>query len=318
MQRTPSGLTPNLCERSDMAEVNSPHLSCRDCGTAIFRRRAAGRAPERCEPCQTSRRKTKAREKWTLMRRGYTPPTEYTCIECNLTLPRPNARGIMPERCPGCLRVRARWHSNSGYSRNRMIPASEKYAMYGRFSACIACGAEVANKRFGPLALRCRPCDLANRRLEHTPVPLPPPIACIDCGQLVPSVVHSHGRKRCNPCGKKYTLRRQYELDAQTPGRRRRWQRSSRHRRRVRLQQRPFEKFHNEEIFDRDRWVCGICKTRISRKLVWPHPRSVSLDHIIPVSQGGPHTRANCRAAHLICNTIRNNKGGGEQLALIG
>ena len=79
------------------------------------------------------------------------------------------------------------------------------------------------------------------------------------------------------------------------------------------------ENFTDLEIFERDRWVCQICHRRVSKRVAWPHPRSASLDHIIPLSEPGTsHTRRNVRLVHLECNTVRGNHGGGEQLALVG
>jgi 5-methylcytosine-specific restriction endonuclease McrA len=72
------------------------------------------------------------------------------------------------------------------------------------------------------------------------------------------------------------------------------------------------------EILERDRWRCGICGQRIGKSFKFPHPRSKSIDHIVPLSQGGDDTAANKRAAHLGCNNGRCNRGGGEQLAMIG
>jgi len=45
---------------------------------------------------------------------------------------------------------------------------------------------------------------------------------------------------------------------------------------------------------------------------------SASLDHIFPLSLGGDHVRENVHAAHLRCNISKNNRGGNEQLLLIG
>jgi 5-methylcytosine-specific restriction endonuclease McrA len=72
------------------------------------------------------------------------------------------------------------------------------------------------------------------------------------------------------------------------------------------------------QILDRDRWRCGICRKRIGKSFKYPHPRSKSIDHLVPLSEGGDDTAANKRAAHLGCNIGRNNRGGGEQLAMIG
>jgi len=72
----------------------------------------------------------------------------------------------------------------------------------------------------------------------------------------------------------------------------------------------------NAEILERDRWRCGICGKVIGKKFKWPHPRSASIDHIVPISEGGADTAGNKRAAHLACNGGRCNRGGGEQAAL--
>lgn len=69
--------------------------------------------------------------------------------------------------------------------------------------------------------------------------------------------------------------------------------------RRRNLQREPIEK---QEIFIRDGWSCHLCGEGISRDLAWPHPMSASMDHIIPLSRGGSHTRENVAAAHLVCN----------------
>ncbi len=70
-------------------------------------------------------------------------------------------------------------------------------------------------------------------------------------------------------------------------------------RRRVRLRCGEVEKFTDTEIFDRDSWRCGICGQPIDPSFTAPHRMSKSLDHIIPVSRGGSHTRDNVQATHL-------------------
>jgi hypothetical protein len=67
------------------------------------------------------------------------------------------------------------------------------------------------------------------------------------------------------------------------------------------------EKFLHPEIYERDGWVCGICGDPVSPELKHPHPLSASIDHIDPLSLGGPHSRANVRCSHLTCNVARSN-----------
>ena len=50
----------------------------------------------------------------------------------------------------------------------------------------------------------------------------------------------------------------------------------------------------------------------------WPDPEAASVDHIVPLSLGGDDTKANIQLAHFGCNCRKRNRGGGEQLRLIG
>ncbi|NKT05174.1 hypothetical protein GS485_11095 [Rhodococcus hoagii] len=52
--------------------------------------------------------------------------------------------------------------------------------------------------------------------------------------------------------------------------------------------------------------------------MVYPHPKSASLDHVIPLSCGGAHDPSNVALAHLACNVAKGDRGGGEQLFLFG
>ena len=62
------------------------------------------------------------------------------------------------------------------------------------------------------------------------------------------------------------------------------------------------------EVYKRSGWVCGICGESIDRKLKHPHPKSISLDHIIPMSIGGPHSYENVQPAHFNCNSKKGNR----------
>jgi len=77
---------------------------------------------------------------------------------------------------------------------------------------------------------------------------------------------------------------------------------TSAHARRVRLESATIERFDPFEIYERDGWVCGLCGVPVPPELNWPDPMSASLDHIMPLSAGGDHSRANAQLAHWICN----------------
>ena len=70
-------------------------------------------------------------------------------------------------------------------------------------------------------------------------------------------------------------------------------------------------------VGERDGWRCGICLKPVNPALKWPHLMSQSLDHVVPLIEGGHHVTANVRITHVHCNASRGARGGGEQLALI-
>ncbi|MCK4818291.1 HNH endonuclease [bacterium] len=77
------------------------------------------------------------------------------------------------------------------------------------------------------------------------------------------------------------------------------------------------DKFNVQEIYERDRWKCGICFKKVNKNLKYPNPMSASLDHIVPLALGGTHTRDNVQLAHLKCN-IAIGIEGTKQLRLHG
>lgn len=70
-------------------------------------------------------------------------------------------------------------------------------------------------------------------------------------------------------------------------------------------------------LAERDGTACGICRKAIdvTKPAADGGP---SIDHVIPWSMGGSDDPANLRLAHLTCNVRRGNRGGGEQLMLVG
>lgn len=85
-------------------------------------------------------------------------------------------------------------------------------------------------------------------------------------------------------------------------------------RRRAQKRQAPTERFRHGEVFERDGWICQLCKKPVDRKLKYPHPRSASLDHVIPLAppHNGHHTRENTQLAHLSCNNAKGARLEGD------
>jgi 5-methylcytosine-specific restriction endonuclease McrA len=83
----------------------------------------------------------------------------------------------------------------------------------------------------------------------------------------------------------------------------------------------PSERVVPARVFERDGWRCYLCGRLVKRGAVVPHLLAPTVDHVIPLSPragGGRDDMANARTAHFKCNSKKGDRGGGEQLALIG
>jgi hypothetical protein len=85
------------------------------------------------------------------------------------------------------------------------------------------------------------------------------------------------------------------------------------HRRRARKLNNGFEKYSELDIISLYGSICHICKIDIDLSL----PRKTSIpgwemglhiDHLVPISKGGPDTLENVRPAHGICNLKKHAK----------
>lgn len=70
------------------------------------------------------------------------------------------------------------------------------------------------------------------------------------------------------------------------------------------------------EVFAADAYRCHLCNRLTDRRKSVPRPKSPTIDHVIPLTDGGAHEPLNCTAC-FSCNTRKGNRGGGEQLLLL-
>lgn len=75
--------------------------------------------------------------------------------------------------------------------------------------------------------------------------------------------------------------------------------------------------YSRHSVFERDRWRCHICRRTTDPNQVVPHPRAPTIDHLVPLFEGGSDTAANVATACFLCNSTKGQRGGGEQLALM-
>lgn len=159
--------------------------------------------------------------------------------------------------------------------------------------ACLVCGGSFQKAP----STRRKTCSASCRRKAVKGLHAARP--CLDCGSPIPAV-----RRRCDDC-----------RDALA---RERWRAKNRFRRAV-ARDSAAEPYTLAEIAERDGYRCQIpgCHRKVNMQLTAPHPRSPSIDHVIPIVEGGGDVRANVQLAHWICN-VRKGRRGAQQLALIG
>jgi 5-methylcytosine-specific restriction endonuclease McrA len=130
--------------------------------------------------------------------------------------------------------------------------------------------------------------------------------------------VHQH--KTCAECGKgfisqTYSAVRKYCSER---CRERVAKRASNHRRRVAARTGHAQAIPMGALAKRDNWRCALCGKRVRMDKNAPHPLSATIDHIIPLSQGGRHEWRNVQLAHFVCNSRKGDRPCGSQLILVG
>jgi len=217
--------------------------------------------------------------------------------------------------CPGCNRDRpVELFDRKGFSNNGTKPryrtlcfqCDPRHARTDRYRSkgltetvaiayCVGCG-KVIRSCDGK---RCDPCkeewrvSYGHGRYYKLLAGQVHTVVCQGCGtpfECKRSV--SHGRTKCDGCLKKTKAIGRYNRNA---------------RRRARLS--GGDRIIPLEVFERDNWICGICSLPIDREAKCPDPFSPSVDHIIPLANGGKHTWDNVQASHFTCNAVKSNTG---------
>lgn len=212
-----------------------------------------------------------------------------TCLHCGASFDQ-EGRGRARVWCFDCLPHKATAPSTPYHRRSSQLNVFRKT---GEHSAC---------------------CPKPRRELP-SPAPLP---LCAECGA---TPISRRNALTCSAeCSKLRSKRVVQEYRASERGREtyRKIKRRSDQYRKRKLRADRVDRFDDEEIFERDRWVCQLCGKRARRGAKAPHPMAPTIDHIIPLSRGGEHSKANVQCAHLQCNARKNVTACGSQLRLIG
>ena len=65
-----------------------------------------------------------------------------------------------------------------------------------------------------------------------------------------------------------------------------------------------------ETLYKRDCGVCQICGMPVHPVKGIDNNWDGTIDHIIPLSNGGKHSMSNCQLAHRVCNSIKCRNHG--------
>lgn len=84
-------------------------------------------------------------------------------------------------------------------------------------------------------------------------------------------------------------------------------QSEAKHRRRARERRAFVAPVNRHAIYRRDNWKCWLCQEPCDRNADPQSDRAPSLDHIIPLANGGTHEPGNVQTAHRLCNALRSN-----------
>ncbi|WP_431728579.1 HNH endonuclease [Verrucosispora sp. TAA-831] len=284
-------------KRRIRAAAKVRHANCPHCGVAYSIPRAR---LGRCDDCRKAYMRDYLR-RYHAANAG--PARRFFCVTCDAEIERVGKSG-RPSYCPPCAAAARRATATRAEAKR-----TEKRGAV-KSTHCHYCADELAVPYYsGKHPARCGKCKRA-RHYAYTKARTDRSIAnarCVDCGQSVALKRKGPRRIRCRHCVV-LRQRQRWRTYAGTHG----------HMRRARLRGSQAEKFTKASIFVRDGWRCGICGRKIRRSLEHPHPLSASLDHIVPLSRGGRHSRDNVRATHLRCNLKKNARIENEQLLLFG
>ncbi len=84
--------------------------------------------------------------------------------------------------------------------------------------------------------------------------------------------------------------------------------------RRARKQKAWVEEVWRSVVFERDNWTCQLCGDPVDKSIKWPDTQCASLDHIIPLANGGDHSYENTQLAHFLCNSLKGDREGGSMM----
>lgn len=221
----------------------------------------------------------------------------HTCPRCGIAKPvidfakdKSKSSG-RKSTCKECDRAKAKkYYENTGRSRRGHVRADLRVHPNRILEVdCRECGVRFTPRNRGGIYCSRACSGKASRTAEPCPPKQLAILVCVVCKDLFDS--WHPNNKTCSPECQKLNIKQRG--------------RNSETRRRMRIKEGTYEPFQYTVVYKRDDWTCGLCGEAIDPKLEYPYRMSASLDHIVPLSQGGDHVMSNAQAAHWICNVKR-------------
>lgn len=293
---------------------------CLDCQGDIPHHGKQGAQKERCPACAADRRRMldakRRRDKNAELaaeRAASEPPPTFRCGDCEQDFPKLSS-GLPPQRCEPCKRKKGCFDQAA---RRAGVPS----ARAGVTFVCEICRTTHPAPARGRVPRFCAKCrvinyrDWARARYERVVSPIVASGICLDCNGETVLRRKGPNRKRCEPCTRVQHRAQMRAWFAAHPEFCREKNRENKRRRRLVRKSVHAERFTDREIFERDGWVCGLCGDPTDRS-PGAIERRPSLDHVVPITRHGHHTRRNTRCTHWICNSRKTNRLDSEILHL--
>lgn len=158
---------------------------------------------------------------------------------------------------------------------------------------CSGCGNEFvttsSNKKYCSAACRYDG-NLKDQRVKYALDFVSRQFVCKECGTTVITEYRKQYRSFCSLECQERHFHREYQ---------------QRRKRQVQLAYKEPVSF--KKIYKRDRGLCCICGMPVLNDKSPTNIWGATIDHIVPLSQGGTHEPANCQLAHRLCNSVKLN-----------
>jgi hypothetical protein len=239
--------------------------------------------------------------------------------------------------CVGCPKVfEARVGSPQVYCSEQCFAETESRRIAEEVHACRRCGKPFTRGNRGPQAQFCSDeCKQEQRRIDKNAATKrcaarAETASCDRCGLRLHRQPGS-GRTTCTPClrgnppthglATTYTNRGCRCPDCTAALSAERIRNKMRrvaetgipldvsHRARARRLGVPHEHINKQWVFERDDWICGLCRQPVDREAKYPAALSATLDHMWPLTRPGTpgHVYENVWCAHAMCNWEKND-----------